>query len=178
MGGSHNDARPHSVRIEPWEIEVARSVARSFKTFPEHEDLEAELLKRLLELKSTRRHGVRDWRGFLAKSLYNAANNVVARWKWRDRRMLSLELRVAGEDEDATLESVLAEPDERPDLEISFAEVWQDLSPDLRDLWHLLVEEEGNVLSVARRLGQSRGTVRGNIRRIKALLGRFGLDET
>ena len=45
----------------------------------DHEELEAELFKRLLELKINHQLNAKNWKSFLATSLslYNAANNFV-----------------------------------------------------------------------------------------------------
>ncbi|MHB2025153.1 MAG: RNA polymerase sigma factor [Elusimicrobiota bacterium] len=178
MAKKRRCARPHSVQVEPWEIEVAKSVARSFKTFPEYEDLEAELLKRLLELKGRKRSGVLNWRGFLARSLYNAATDLVRRRDWWRRRAVSLETPVGEGDEGTlSLEGLLAAPDEKADLAIGFAAAWEKLSPDLQRLWHLLAEEGGNVVSASARLGRPRGTVRRWLDKIREVLAESGIDE-
>lgn len=177
MGQIRHDAHQKSVRIEPWEIEVAKSVARSFRSFPEYEDLEAELLKRLLELKVAKPAQVRDWRGFLARSLYNAATNLVNRRNWWRRRALSLDARVGDDEESPTVESLLAAPEESAELGFDLAAVWRDISPDLKELWEMLVEEEGNVAAVARRLGRPPRTVRDWAARLRSLLEARGLDE-
>lgn len=175
MGQLRHAAQPQSVRIQSWEIEVARSVARSFKTFTEHEDLEAELFKRLLELKAGKSLGIRDWRGFLARSLYNAATDLIRRWNYRHRGVVSLATSVGDEDGDAVLEDLLAAPAEPVDLGIELSGVLRELAPELQELWHLLVEERGNKASLARRLGRPRKTVEHWIGKIRAELERRGL---
>lgn len=174
MGQLRHAAQPQSVRIESWEIEVAKSVARSFRTFTEIEDLEAELFKRLLELKARKRSGVRDWRSFLARSLYNAATDLIRRWNYRHRGMRSLTAPLGDEDDDAVLEDVLAAPAETVDLRIELSCVMRELAPELQELWHLLVEVRGNKTALARRLGRPRKTVDHWIGKIRTALGKRG----
>lgn len=177
MGKVRHAVRPKSVRIEPWEIGVARSVASAFKTFPEHEDLEAELLKRMLELKERKRPSILDWRGFLAKSLYNAATDYIRRWSFRHRGNISLAAPLSNEDEAASLEDLLAAPEESLDLRIDLSSVMEELPAEFRELWHLLVEERGNMSSAARRIGRPKRTVNFWVGKIKSALKKRGFGE-
>ncbi|MBI5244515.1 MAG: hypothetical protein HY922_12685 [Elusimicrobia bacterium] len=176
MAGSRREAHPQSVRIEPWEIEVARSVARSFRGFSEHEDLEADLFRRLVEFKSRGRPpAAASWRDFLARSLYNAGIDHIRRWESRHRGLVAFDAPAGGGEDAPTLEDILAAPEEPGDTGLEIEAVLKDLSPELRRLWHLLVEEEGNKASVARRLGRPRKTVDYWISKVLAALKRRGL---
>ncbi|MBI4676121.1 MAG: hypothetical protein HY748_00895 [Elusimicrobia bacterium] len=176
MAGSRRDARPQSVRIEPWEIEVARSVARSFRGFSEHDDLEAELFRRLIEIKSRGRPpAVASWRDFLARSLYNAGIDHIRRWESRHKRLTPLDAPTGGGEDSPTLEEVLAAPEEPADLRLAVGAVWDELSQELRELWDIMVEEQGNKAAAARRLGRPRKTVEYWISKISKALKRRGL---
>ena len=134
-------------------MEVVKQVAHAYRT--DYEELEAELLGRLVELKIKHQARARDWRAFLARSLYNAANNFVRNKRLRESRMQSLE---PDDVEDAApgLADLLAAPEEPFDLRIDLASLREEVSPQLRHLWDLLVEEHGNISAVARKLGRPR----------------------
>ena len=170
-------ATPSSVQVEKWEMDVVRSVAWSYRTSPDHEEIEAELFKHLLDLKIKRLTGIRDWRGYLARSLYNAAVSIHRKWKTRSRGVLSLSQPIGGKDgSEKPLEDLVASRREHVDLLIEVPAVIKELAPDIQELWHLLVEEQGNVASAARRLGQRPRTVRDRVAKLRAILEKRGLD--
>jgi DNA-directed RNA polymerase specialized sigma24 family protein len=133
-----------------------KQVVRSYRT--DEEELEAELLKRLLELKLKHQSRARNWKSFLARSLYNAANNFVRDQRPRNTRMQPLEVEEE-ERHGPSLNQMLAAPEEQVDLRVDLATLWEELSPESRELWVLLVDERGNVSAVAKRLGRPRKTV-------------------
>ena len=164
MSGEHDAGR---LRIEAWEIDLVKQVAHAYRS--DREELEAELLKRLLQLKVKHKARARDWKAFLARSLYNVANNFVRDRDLRERRIQSLET----EDEyhpPASLLDLLPAPQEPLDLRIDLYRLREEMSPQLRDLWDLLVEEEGNVSAAARKLGRPRKTVDYWIQNLKTFL--------
>lgn len=177
MGQTRHGVRRKFVRIEQWEIEMAAGIARSLKTSLEPDDLEAELLGRLLELKQAKPAAVRDWRGFLARSLYNAATDLQRRWNVRHKGTVSLDEPLSGEEQADVLADTLAAPEESIGLGIDLAEAMKELPPELRELWFLLVEEDGNGSSLARRIGRPIRTVAFQIGKIRAHLEKRGLDE-
>lgn len=155
--------------LATWERNLASVIARKFELL-EPEELEAELIRTVLDLKARAPPHVRDWEKYLAKALHNRANN----WN-RNRR------------DKAKRETVLPEPDQEAlhffsvneaDLEsqVAFADVWRELGPELTELWELLIETRGNVTEVARRLGKHRNTVRLWIRKIQQVLIHHGLQ--
>jgi DNA-directed RNA polymerase specialized sigma24 family protein len=110
----------------------------------------------------------------LARSLYNAANNFVRNKNLRENKMRSL----APDDvEDATpaLADLLAAPEEPVDLRIDLATLRDELSPQLRQIWDLLVEEQGNVSAAARKLGRPRKSFDYWIGKLRQLLKKRGL---
>jgi hypothetical protein len=147
VGGTSGKGR---LQVEGWEMEVVKQVAHAYRT--DREELEAELVRRLVELKIKHQARARDWRAFLARSLYNAANNFVRTRNLRESKMQSLE---SDDIEDAprALADLLAAPEEPIDLRIDLARLREELSPQLRHVWDLLIEEHGNISAVARKLG-------------------------
>lgn len=152
-------------------MEIVKQVAHVYRT--EREELEADLFKHLLELKTTRQREVRNWKSFLARSLYNAANNFVRDERHRRRKSRSLAAEDEGEDK-LSLVQVLAAPPEPVDLRIDVASLWREMAPELRDLWALLLEEAGNTSAVAKRLGRPRKTVEYWIQKLRRFLKRRG----
>src|SRR5262249_27790100 len=67
-----------------WELQLIKKVARTFRT-TEKDDLEGELSKKLLELKSQRRPDIRNWKAYVAKFLFNKAANLVRNSRARHR---------------------------------------------------------------------------------------------
>ena len=168
---------PRGASVEPWELELVRKVASVFRTH-EREELEAELARKLLELKRSRPQDIRDWRRYVAKFLYNKAANWVRDTRARAHRHIPL----VGSREDAAFEPLVTEndlPSLEPDvsLNLSLARIWAELEPELRTLWWILVEEGGNRVAAARRLGKHRNTIRLWIQMIRAVLKRHGFKE-
>jgi RNA polymerase sigma factor (sigma-70 family) len=165
--------KPTPTPIEPWELELLRATAQRFRT-PDREELEAELSRKLLQVKSQLLSSIRNWKAYLRTVLRNTAINFV-----RDRS--AREEIAIGEPGGQTTEeplaagAVLSSIEIDPDLQIAIAEVWKELDPELRLLWELLVQEEGNQLAVAKRLGKHRNTIRLWIRKILRLLERHGI---
>lgn len=152
-----------TVPIELWELDLVSKVARAFRT-TEREELEAELAKRLCELKSKNLSGIRNWRGYVAKFLYNKASNIVRSWRLRDKRERIQE----------PPERWTAATTENQNIAFDFARLWRSLNPELRQCWHVLIEEGGNQGRTARRLGKHRNTVRRWIREIRTLFEKHG----
>ena len=163
--------------VERWELELVRKVAHVFRTH-EREELEAELTRKLLVLKENPSKDIRNWKHYVTKFLYNKASNWVRDARTRDSRYLRV---VDMADEESVMgfisENFLAAPEPNDDLAITLAEVWNQLSPELRSLWTYLVEEDGNQIAAAFRLHKHRNTVRLWIRKIQTILRRHGLDE-
>ena len=164
MSGKHGRGRLH---VEAWEIDLVKQVAHAYRA--DQEELEAELFRRLTELKVKHKARARDWKAYLARSLYNAANRFVRDQNIRDRRIRSLEI----EDEDqapASILDFLPAPEEPLDLRIDLSRLRNEMSPQLRDLWDLLVEEQGNISAVAKKLGRPRKTVDYWLQKLKRFL--------
>jgi RNA polymerase sigma factor (sigma-70 family) len=169
--GEHGSGR---VRVENWEVELAKGIARRFRV--NDEDLAAHLLMRVVELKIRRRGDIQNWGAFLAQTLYNAAKNFI-----RHEDVLRRRFRSFGppceQDEDRPFspEERLAAPEERIDLRLDMAEIRRALTPEMQQLWRLLVEHEGNTSSVARKLGRPRKTVEYWIKKLRGLLTSHGI---
>src|SRR5260370_30655702 len=99
-------------------MEVVKQVAHAYRT--DYEELEAERLRRLVELKIKHQARARDWRAFLARSLYNAAKNFVRDKDRRERKMQSLEPDDL-EDAAPAPADLLAAPEDSIDLRIDLA---------------------------------------------------------
>ena len=142
--------------IEQWEFDLIRKVANRFET-TEREDLEAELALILFRLKASRPASIQNWKSYLAKALLNKASNWIRDGRARQNR--NVPLLAAGEEELGagfiTEEGVPGlEVDD--DLQLALKLLSNELGPDLLRLWELLIEENGNQLAVARRLGMHR----------------------
>ena len=140
---------------------MARGIARSFKTFEQFDDLEAEVLLKLAELKSRQPAHAEDWKSFLATALFNAAKDCIRKHRNWAKRSQSLE----GSDnkEEAgnrTWEDQLPSHSEAdPDFLIQWEPAWAELDSELKNLWQILMEEEGSITNTALRLGLPRKTV-------------------
>jgi DNA-directed RNA polymerase specialized sigma24 family protein len=172
VSGERVDRR---LQVETWEMELAKRIAGSFR--PGDDDLAAELLKRLVELKAKKLEAIRDWQAFLVQSLYNAAKNIIRHEDVLRRHAGTLEFGGnPGEDRPSWLEERLVAPEDPIDLRMDLPRVWEALTPEMRELWRLLFEEEGNASAVAKRLGRPRKTVEYWIRKLKTFLNNSGID--
>lgn len=174
MARHADEGHERSVHVKDWELDLATKIAGSFRKSigDEAEELEAELFQRLLEIKLQKIEGIEKWDAFLAKSLFNAANNFLNKRNTRRDRMESLDAIIRADEEKSPipLENILDEPIEDVDFQIQLNAALQSLSPELQDLWKILIEEEGNTSKVAERLGRPRKTVEYWIDKIKAVL--------
>lgn len=157
---------------------LVRAIAGRFRT-SERDELEAELARRLLALKSSKPKGVRSWEHYVAKFLFNKASNWVRDQRLREKKSVDLDSSTQTDDALARTPNLLdvlasAEPD--IDLRLALTEVLQELDPELRAFWELLVRENGNQLQVARILGKHRNTIRHWLKRIEQILMRHGLS--
>lgn len=164
MAGNHGADR---LRVEAWEIDVVKQVVHAYRT--DSEELEAELFRTLVELKIKHQRRARDWKAFLARSLYNAAKNFVRDKNLRESKIQSLEPDDV-EDAQPSLVELLAAPDEPIDLRIDLASLRAAMSPQLREVYDLLSEEQGNISGVAKRLGRPRKTVDYWVQKLKEFL--------
>ena len=177
MGGSGR-ATYARAKIEPWELDLVRKVARAFRT-TERDDLEAELAGKLLKLKSHLPSDIRDWKAYASKFLYNKADNWVRASRAREQKKVALvEMAEENVSERYVSKALLQAPPREPDLQIAFARVWNELDPQLRALWEMLLEAKGNQAGVARRVGKHRNTVRLWVRKIQQVLKCHGFRDT
>jgi DNA-directed RNA polymerase specialized sigma24 family protein len=169
VSGEHDDGR---LRVEEWEMEMARRIAGSFRRTDE--ELRAVLFVRLAELKAKTRNDIRDWRGFLAQSLYNAAKNFVRHEDVIRGRQQSLDFVEDGNESSSLLEQLAAPPE--PEEQFRFSDIRKRLTPEMRELADLLMENEGNVSAVAAALDRPRKTVDYWIAKLRTLLRKRGLE--
>jgi transposase/DNA-directed RNA polymerase specialized sigma24 family protein len=140
----------------------------------EREELEAELSCTLVLLKSQPPERIKNWRAYLAKALHNSART----WVRRNRPRANVIPIVASAEDSVTsavTEDVLPGHYSDADLRIAFAQLWSELGHDLRRMWTVLSEENGNQSATARRIGKHRNTVRHDVRQIQQALARHGL---
>ena len=171
MSGTHGGGR---VRVEDWEIEMAKGIARKFRL--SDDDLAAHLLMRVVELKVKKRRGIQNWQAYLAQSLYNTAKNFIRHEDVRRRRLAALDPEQAGEENrPMSPERSLAAPDEMVDLRLDVGKVFKALTPEMQQLWLLLVAHEGNTSALARELRRPRKTVEYRVQKLKNLLATRGI---
>jgi len=172
VSGEHGDGR---LRIEEWEKELAKRIAGRFRVGDE--ELTAELLMRLVELRAMRPVGIRNWQAFLAQSLYNAAKNFIRHEDVLHRRFTSFESadRIE-EDRPPSVAERRAAPEEPIELRLDVGRVWKALTPEMQELWQLLSETDGNTSLVAKKLGRPRKTVEYWITKLRAFVLSRGIQ--
>lgn len=174
MTRKHDRETSCRIEVETWELEKIERVANDFDV-EDREELAAELRRKLLDLKRNLPPDIRDWQKYLNKFLYNKASNWVRDWRLRAGKHLPLASSESTDDvESLPLESLLASAEESPEEIVAFAEVWDDMDPQLKELWEVLAEEGGSQIKAAERLGKHRNTVKAWIKRIKELLSKHG----
>lgn len=162
--------------IDAWELEQIRIAAGRIRT-SHRDELEAELARKLLALKIQQRSDIRNWKFFLAKFLRNKASNWIRDQRTREAKASSLDS-LTEENDDAVirLAEILPSREPEPGHGIAFRLAWKELDPDLRFLWKALLEENGNQVQVARRLGLHRNIIRLRIKKIQRVLKRHGFS--
>jgi len=172
VSGEHDKAW---LEVEEWEMELARRIAGTFRR--NDEDLAAELLLRLVQLKAKERADIANWRAFLAQSLYNAAKNFIRHQDVLRRREQSWDHGRPDDDEPKShFEERFAAPPESMPPEPSFSRMRAQLVPEMRKLADLLIDNEGNVSAVAKSLGRPRKTVEYQIEKLRAWLNKQGVE--
>lgn len=172
MAGKRGRRRPRP-EIQGWELELVRKIAGAAGS-PDSQELEAELLVTLLELKLKHPPGIRDWPAYLIKVLNNRAERLMGIWQARERKQALLRLLHARGGLDPSLEALLGSPDTDPAEKVALGRALQELDPELRELWDALVEQRGYNAKAARRVGKHRNTVLLWLRRIRKLLKEHG----
>ncbi len=176
MYKEHDRESSCRTRVEEWELKLAEKVASAFDT-EEQEELTAELNRKLAELKSSPPSHIKDWKSYLAKFLYNKASNWARDSRLRSKKHLPLgpeDHSENADEEKLSLESLLPAVEENPDERVAFAEVWDEMDPQLRDLWMALEAEGGNQAKAAKRLRKHRNTVILWLKKLQELLKRHG----
>lgn len=161
--------RVFHVRIESWEVTLVKVAARCIDT-RERDELEAELTRHLLRLKSNPPLDIRNWKAFLIVALRNRAGNWIRDQQAQDKRFTSSDQSSGPDDEDSTLIEILPFPEPDQDTRIAFTCAYGNLDRDLRAFWRVLLEEGGNQVKTAERLGIHRNTARARIREIQRVL--------
>lgn len=161
--------RVFDVRIETWELDLIRAAARRIDT-RERDELEAELIRHLVRLKSHPPPRIRHLRAFISVALRNKASNWIRDQQAKDRRFTSSDQPSGPTDEARPLIEVLPFPEPDRDQQIALARAYDDLDHDLRTFWEVLLEEDGNQVKTAARLGIHRNTARARIREIQRVL--------
>src|SRR5687768_9858387 len=91
MGRRGGDDTSSSWEDEDWELEQPQKVAAKFHRI-DTEELAAELAATLIALKRRHPPGIRNWKAYVSKALFNRASRVVKEWRARERRETSIEL--------------------------------------------------------------------------------------
>jgi len=170
---SPGPGNPWFRNVESWEREILKSVAQRIDT-GERDELEAELLLELLRLKSRSLPRARNPKAFLRSALRNRAVDWIQEQQAEQKRTTSLDQPIDPSPDAPTLQDVLPAGGAELDSQIAFIRAWNELDPELRAMWKLLLEERGNQAAVAKRLGKHRNTVRLWLRRIQQILSRHG----
>lgn len=157
--------------VEDWEFELIRQVTNAFRT-PDREDLEAELTRELLELKLKSPPGIRNWKAYLKRTLYNEASNQLRDSRMREGRHQDLDEEILNRESAFVFRQ--APLVQESHFRLALHEVWKELDPVLRQFWTVFLEERGNQIAAAKRLGKHRNTIRLWIRKIQTILKRHG----
>jgi len=166
--------QPDSItpNLDLWELELVRRTAARIRTF-ERDDLESELALHLIRVKRRHRANAHHWKAYLTSALRNKAANWIRDRQRHERFVTHLDASAANDEPMARAE-FLGSSEAGHDLRTAFASVWDALGPELRELWQILMQEDGNQVQAARRLRKHRNTVRAQIRRIRETLRRHG----
>ena len=162
-------------RIEPWELELVRELARQFRT-EDPEGLETELILKLAQLKSKPHTGIRSWKDYLWISLRNHAANFT-----RSRppiQKIPINVVESGEEDagaDPVLGVILSSLEGDLDSKIAYSDAWKELRREQRELLRVLDEERWNQVAAAKRLHKHRNTIRNWLEEIRQVLERHGL---
>ncbi|MBI5244048.1 MAG: sigma-70 family RNA polymerase sigma factor [Elusimicrobia bacterium] len=159
--------------IEPWELDLIRSIASRYSNQVDPDDLAGELSAFLLRFKG-KNVKMADRKAYLTKSLLRRADRIANAWKRRRDRDVSLESLVSDGDEDIRLENLLSAEDADTTVLDGLLSIYEQLPREQRRLWDLLIEEDGDTAKVARRLGRPRTSVDYHIQKLRRLLGSGG----
>jgi phage replication O-like protein O len=160
--------------VTAWELTLIAKVAATFRT-SDREDLKAELARKVLAIKA-KPLIVSNWKAYLSKLLYNKAANWVRDERGFASRIVHWPHAADEETSEPNFGDHLSGPREPHDLRIALEYVKKDLDPELRRVWNVLLEENGNQSSAAARLQTHRNTIRLKISQIRETLRRHGFN--
>jgi hypothetical protein len=156
-------------------MDLLRNIARRFRT-PDRDELEAELARKLVALKVKAPADIVDWRAYIAKFFFNKASNWIRDERARAARRADPPGGIDEDEHTDTAARAIDRSNPAPELAPALAAVWHELSPLLRNLWIVLLEENGNQVRVGQRLNRHRNTVRAWTRKIQDVLMAHGLE--
>jgi PucR C-terminal helix-turn-helix domain len=153
-----------------WERQLAASTARRFERI-EPEELEAELDKTIIELKTGLLTHVRHWGKYLATALRRTAIN------WKRRRRLVSQKELAGSELETEF-PLPALPEETDfDRRVEIARFRNALQPELQKVLEVLERHNFNQTEASKELGIHRNTLSARLGRIKQIAREFRPDE-
>jgi transposase len=158
------------VRDWDWELEQVEKVAARFPEF-DKEELAAELAKSLLALK--RPTGIRDWKAYLIKALFNRASSIAKKWRTLQRRETSIELHPETAQEASRSEEA---DSRRLESRLKLSKIRRRLDAESYALLKLLADSGENQSRVARLLGKHRNTIRRRLQKIRQALLRCPIE--
>jgi RNA polymerase sigma factor (sigma-70 family) len=168
--------------LDRWEIELTQSIASRYMGQMGQDDLSSELCLFLIKLKQKKLSVTKNWKAYLAKSLLRRADRIVRSWSNRQKRTISLDALVDvhlsgdGQSEEICLEDILYEKEEDNMQLESLMSAYNELNPEEKKLWDLLIKEEGNISQVAQEIGKPRKTVDYHIQKLRGLLRSKGFE--
>lgn len=146
--------------IKKWELNLVSKITSRYTNLPDKDELQAELYKKLLELKH-KKIKVKDWKSFLAKALFNASNDYLRKHNHHIKSHISLD----DKDENGRSIEIISPACNIDGIELKM--IIEKLSPELRALWDILMLEGGNITKVAKRLNKPRTTVNYYLDKLK-----------
>src|SRR5258708_7446268 len=121
---------------------MVNKVSRAFRT-AELEELQAELARKLLELKRRMPPNIRVWKAYLAKFLCNKASNWVRDSRKRDTRRLALTREIGEGDSEILRGEILRSLEKETVARIALTELLNKFGPEVRELCDSLLQENG-----------------------------------
>ncbi|MBI3551586.1 MAG: hypothetical protein HY077_03645 [Elusimicrobia bacterium] len=146
---------------------MAEKIARGFKNVPDPDELISQLQEHVLLVKSRMHRQAVDWKGYLAKSLFNRAKRLLRtpkkRLEFEPLEEASLQARTVSSRD--FLDSLASD-----EILQGLLKVYGELDPHQQQLWDLLVEHQGNIRSAAKNIRKPQGTIQYQVEKLRKIL--------
>jgi len=165
------------LEFEDWERAAIEYWARKAPESSQQEELRAELVQKLVVLKTDHRPGIRHPKAYIRTALANEAKAWLKKLNVT-KRILSLDPRNSEDVPGEPAQALFREPGrDEGDFGLAFQQFWEDLSPTLQRFLSVLEQKNWKLSAAARALRIHRNTAALWLKKVREYAVKHGLGD-